>query len=198
MRCPGWPCDTPHAIFPEFWKNDPKVDAVELAARCSEERYRTGARRICLTGGEPLLQDKDGLRALVMFMCEADLVIDIFSNGSFVYPEWLMREPRVTIIMDWKLPGSGEADTRIEERYTNLRQLRATDAVKFVVTNLDDLNYANALWREWHYVRATPYVGAAWNKISDIDIVQYIKENQLRWVLNVQLHKHIWGDVRGV
>jgi 7-carboxy-7-deazaguanine synthase len=198
MRCPGWPCDTPHAIEPALWKNDPKYDADILAAKIVEERYRTGAHRVCLTGGEPLMQDKDALRALIMHICEAELSIDIFSNGSFIYPEWLMKNPAVTIIMDWKLDGSGEADTKLEERFINLRQLRRQDCVKFVVTSYADLDEAHALWREWHYVRATPYVGAAWSHITDKQLVDYVMAHKLPWKLNVQLHKHIWGEVRGV
>jgi 7-carboxy-7-deazaguanine synthase len=171
---------------------------MDLADDIIKEHGRTGAHRVCLTGGEPLMQDKDALRMLIMGLCEAELSIDIFSNGSFIYPEWLMKNPAVTIIMDWKLPGSGEADTKIDERYVNLRQLRRQDCVKFVVTSMEDLDYAQVLWREWHFVRATPYVGAAWSWISDQVLVDYVMAHQLPWKLNVQLHKHIWGELRGV
>jgi 7-carboxy-7-deazaguanine synthase len=184
--------------MPALWKDDPKLDPDALADQIIAERYRTGAMRICLTGGEPLMQDNDTLRALISKLDRAELLIDIFSNGSFIYPEWLMRSPEVTIIMDWKLEGSGEAKTKLANRHINLRQLRTQDCVKFVVASPEDLAEAHGLWKEWYFVRATPYVGAAWSKIDDKTIVDYVLENRLPWVLNVQLHKHIWGEQRGV
>jgi 7-carboxy-7-deazaguanine synthase len=126
------------------------------------------------------------------------MVIDIFSNGSFLYPEWLLRMKGVTIIMDWKLEGSGEAQRSRDIRLANIRQLRPTDCVKFVAASFEDLEEALSLWKEWHYVRAQPYVGAAWGRIDDVTLVNFVLAHKLPWTLNVQLHKHIWGEQRGV
>lgn len=199
MRCPGWPCDTPHAIFPDQWRNDPKVMPQDLFNQIGEERARTGAKRVCLTGGEPTLQDRDSLRALMLFLTDAGFDLDMFSNGSMhVYPEHMMTNPVLTIIMDWKLQGSGEADTGLEIRNNNLRRLRPHDAVKFVVASDADLAEAWGLWMSWDHIRCKIYVGAAWGKISDEQIVEFMTVQRLPWILNVQVHKHIWGDVRGV
>lgn len=199
MRCPGWPCDTPHAIFPEFWKKDPLIDPMEVFDRICIQRGDTGARRVCLTGGEPTLQDRDALRALILYLTEQDFEIDMFSNGSLhVFPEWIMSNEKITIIMDWKLEGSGEAERGLEVRHNNLRKLRTQDCVKFVVKSNADLEEALQLWTRWQYVHAKIYVGAAWGHITDDEIVEYMKIHRLPWILNVQVHKHIWGEIRGV
>lgn len=199
MRCPGWPCDTPHAIYPNLYKNDPRVDAEVLAAQIVQARADTGASHVCLTGGEPYMQPNDDLHHLIWLLSRESFTFDMFTNGSFVYKDYLMRFWNLTLVMDWKLPGSGEAETKIDERMTNARQLRDHDAIKFIVTGQEDL-MAALQWSDYlkSASRATQYVGAAWGKITDDEIVQFMKDHQVKWRLNVQMHKHIWGEARGV
>jgi 7-carboxy-7-deazaguanine synthase len=188
MKCPGWPCDTPQAIFPkEFSGKFEDITPEEIVLRC--QHY---PRRVCLTGGEPFLQPNMG--HLINLFIEQGFDVDIFTNGSFPIPERYTKHSFVTIIMDWKLEGSGEADTNRHERIENIKRLNIFDAVKFVVKDQDDLQEALAVWEDlklWS-CRAKIYVGAAWGHISDADIVDFIVANQLPWILNVQLHKHIW------
>lgn len=147
------------------------------------------------------MQPNDAMRALIQQLSTTGFKIDMFSNGSFLYPEWLMSCPHLTIIMDWKLRGSGEAEKKVEEREQNVRKLRPHDCVKFVVTDRADLDEANNwthYWTSHQMFRGIFYVGAAWGHIKDDELVEYIQEFRLPWRLNVQVHKHIWGELRGV
>jgi hypothetical protein len=36
------------------------------------------------------------------------------------------------------------------------------------------------------------WVGAAWGKYKDADIVEFLKEHKLPWRLNVQMHNYIY------
>jgi 7-carboxy-7-deazaguanine synthase len=193
MRCPGWPCDTPHAVQPALWKDDPKVLAKDILNKIAEFVMLRNAQHVCLTGGEPFLQPNDLLREIIQGCAHMGVTVDIFTNGSIGFPSWLFDMRHVTIIMDWKLPGSGEADFRVEERLINARLLRKTDAIKFVCKDQTDLQAIPDL--ECSAIR---YVGTAWGWLGIDFLLEYIEQQKGDWRLNIQLHKYLWGEARGV
>jgi 7-carboxy-7-deazaguanine synthase len=190
MRCPGWPCDTEHAINPKIWRfESEKVDPMELAVRINEE----GVENICLTGGEPFMQPNADLWELCNELLSMGHELEVFTNGSYKFPEWALAS--MNFVMDWKLQGSGEADTNRPIRLHNALDLGSTDVIKFVVKDKDDLNEALALtvlFRSSHPVSAQLWVGAAWGCISEAEVIDYMKEHGPPWKLNVQMHKFIF------
>jgi 7-carboxy-7-deazaguanine synthase len=193
MRCPGWPCDTEHAVNPFLWKNDPKVQPGDIANRIAGYVLHQNAQHVCITGGEPFLQPHDLLRQLLHHCAHMGVTVDIFTNGSIGFPSWLFDMKHVTIVMDWKLPGSGEGDFRLEERRINARLLRPTDAIKFVCKDAADLEAVPEL-----ECQAIKYVGVAWDTLSIDDAIEFMYKQKGDWRLNVQLHKYLWGEARGV
>ena len=67
-----------------------------------EEVQRLGIPRICITGGEPLLQA--GVYPLMKELCECGFQLSIETGGSLPTAH---IDPRVVIILDIKCPGSG-------------------------------------------------------------------------------------------
>lgn len=195
MRCPGWPCDTQHAIQPALWKDDPKFDADMLIRKVQAEAASTGAMHICVTGGEPFLQDANYLGSFVRTLIGLGYTFDIFTNGSFAFPMWATFS-EVQLIMDWKLGGSGEAATALDIRDENLHTLKGKDAVKFVIKDLADFSEARTIAAsKLDSVYAEIYVGRVWDSpISDAGLVDLLKYYQLSWRLNIQVHKMIWPD----
>lgn len=201
LRCPGWPCDTPHSIDPSIWH-------VESEKLDSEELYRRLAdwpMSLTLTGGEPFLQNNEQLKAFAE-LAVAEYSVDIFTNGTLPFPAWLFDHyaEDSTIILDWKLSGSGEilSDQQEDTRWDNVALLRDHDALKFTVTSFSDLDAARELFLKLVSdveLDCDVYVGGVWGAIQDYKIADYIMVHELDWKLNVQLHKHIWApDKRGV
>ncbi len=208
MRCPGWPCDTQHAIDPNIWRRESeKVEGEELAKRIYDKAQETGAYNICFTGGEPFLQPQNELFMLVDPLATesyGDFSFEVFTNGSFPFPNWT-KDPMVDMLynMDWKLVGSGESQTALEVREQNARFLGPNDCIKFVINSDDDLWYA--LGTSKHLVRdgftGKFYIGRAWNSpVSNEELVDFMIKHKLAgWYLNVQIHKYIYEpDKRGV
>jgi 7-carboxy-7-deazaguanine synthase len=191
LRCPGWPCDTPHAIFPELYRDEWKTYTVEDLV---EEVGRIDAGRgmnICFTGGEPFLQNDGAFRELVERLYETH-TLEVFTNGTIEYPQWAYEY--LYFIMDWKLPGSGE-DPENKVRKINLDRLQEGDAIKFVCSDREDYDYATKLWLG--YVRGTEpklltYAGVTWGKLENSELIAWIFEDKLPWMLNVQVHNYIW------
>jgi 7-carboxy-7-deazaguanine synthase len=194
LRCPGWPCDTPHAIFPkEFRDTWIKKDPVDLAGEISAVAGPTSTT-ICYTGGEPFLQRNNELEILSDWLWEMGFARqEVFTNGTLLFPDWAIG--RLDFIMDWKLPGSGE-DPDDDNRIANVKRLTHRDAVKFVIKDRDDFDHAIALYR----ARIVPlgsllprvYYGAVWGKIKSAQLVEWVLEEDLPWTLNIQTHNIIW------
>jgi 7-carboxy-7-deazaguanine synthase len=187
MRCPGWPCDTQHAIQPSQYAGKfEKLSPQEVLERIPEY-----PNAICITGGEPFLQSD--MHEFVWAAAQSR-DIDIFTNGSFDYEDFLFEYHAIRLIMDWKLQGSGEANTAREKRIINAAKLRRKDSIKFVVKDLEDLTEAHGVWMHLRDlgVIAEFWVGAAWGHIKDADIVEFVLHHGLPWRLNVQQHKYVW------
>lgn len=192
LRCPGWPCDTPYAIEPEQWKNDPVVTPDEILDRL-DGIPRT--ENMCITGGEPFTQPAGPLHELVGLLCFRDHTIDVFTNGTRPISVWTRRS-NVVVVLDWKLQGSGEGRKFLSVREQNIRLLSDKDAIKFVVKDEQDLQEAVDVWKRCQeHTFAKWYIGAAWDKIHEVDLIDFIVCNGLPWRLNVQIHKYIFSPM---
>jgi len=92
-----------------------------------------GGRYVCITGGEPLMQGPP-LLSLVQDLFSAGYAIDIETNGTLDFSPF---QPYAGICMDVKCPSSGE-----KSNLALLPLLSDRDAVKFVVSDLKDCEYA--------------------------------------------------------
>lgn len=194
MRCPGWPCDTPHAINPAIWRlESEKLKVDVLVDRIQEE----GVQNVCLTGGEPFMQNSADLYELVSSLTGTGHKVEVFTNGSYLFPDWALEQ--MLFMMDWKLEGSGEAKTNRPIRFHNAAMLKRTDGIKFVVTDEDDLKEAMSISviLQNEGCLAQLWIGAAWGRIKERVLVDFLLENRPPWRLNTQTHKHIWpADAR--
>ncbi|NYT07017.1 MAG: radical SAM protein [Methanomicrobiales archaeon] len=135
-------------------------------------------RRLCITGGEPLLQAED-LLPLVHYFHGRGTAIDIETNGTIDFRPF---QPYASICMDVKCPSSGEvSDTGL------LPFISAQDSVKFVVAGKDDCVYAAGIL-EHHPVQGevffSPVFGSDYRQVAD-----FIVSRDLPVRLQLQLHK---------
>jgi 7-carboxy-7-deazaguanine synthase len=168
----------------------------DLFVRVRECAELAGARIITLTGGEPFLQPKAELEELVRRLRNGGYQVEAFTNGTLAYPEWATE--KVSMIMDWKLPGSGE-DPLNKNRLENIRKLDEASiwhSVKFVCKDEQDFWAAKGLYElqppsvrgaiNWYY-------GRVWDgEIENARLVELVMMNRLPWLLNVQMHNYIW------
>ena len=204
LRCPGWPCDTLYAVDPAYrdeWRKASGSDILDEVTRTCRE---LNIENVCLTGGEPFLQPKRDLRHIVTGLLDADIQVEAFSNGQIMYPEWTFE--KVNFIMDWKLPGSGNAADRtpglLRMMERNVRMLKPSDAIKLVIKDEEDFRYAINVWEQQEpYTLAQWWAGIVWDNgnITEAELVDMIQDEGLPWHLNVQTHKYLWAPTkRGV
>ncbi len=151
---------------------------------------------ITLTGGEPLLQP--GISELITELEARGYRVEIETNGAVPLQDFSELPHRPAFTMDYKLPGSGMEENMCLE---NFSLLRGKDAVKFVISNRDDLDKMKEIVYDYSLLsKCKVYLSAAFGRITLAEIAEYMKENRLNGVrLQLQLHKYIWNsDERSV
>jgi 7-carboxy-7-deazaguanine synthase len=144
-----------------------------------------------ITGGEPLLQTP--VHTLTARLLDAGKEVLIETGGSLdISPV----DPRAVLVYDIKCPDSGMVD---KNRWDNLERLRGHDEVKFVISSRTDYEWAKRILSERgiasrHVVLFSP----AWHRIDPAELAGWMLEDGVPARLQVQLHKILWGERRGV
>ncbi|HJK82545.1 MAG TPA: radical SAM protein [Methanocorpusculum sp.] len=141
----------------------------------------SGMRYVCITGGEPLLQRED-LVPLLAAMHEADVLVDIETNGTVPFDD---VQEFASVCMDVKCPSSGERSD-----LSLLDQLRPTDSVKFVIGDEADYLYMVEVLAAHPHLSApvciTPVFG------TDVQwLIETIISEKLPVRFQLQLHKAV-------
>ena len=180
LRC-GY-CDTAYAF------HDGKTRTIDdVLAEVRQHKSKT----VCVTGGEPLAQ-KNCLTLLTK-LCDLGYSVSLETSGAI---DISAVDPRVSRIVDIKTPGSGEAD---KNRWENLTLLKRSDEIKFVITSEADYGWAVALLEEKKLASLAPVLfSPAFNEVRYEQLATWILRDGLCVRMQIQLHKIIWGEKRGV
>jgi 7-carboxy-7-deazaguanine synthase len=174
-------CDTTYSFHGGRWQD---IEDLVAAARAS------GARHVCVTGGEPLAQPRclDLLRQL----CDAGLRVSLETSGALDIAE---VDPRVSRVVDLKTPASGEEG---RNRYQNLDLLTPGDQLKVVLCGRADYEWARAQVRDRRlHERCQVLFSPSWGQLEPTVLADWILEDRLPVRFQVQLHKLLWGDTPG-
>jgi 7-carboxy-7-deazaguanine synthase len=136
-----------------------------------------GYSYICITGGEPLLQEEVG--ELSRLLHQGGYEVDIETNGT---RDFSSLQDYAAICMDVKCPSSGE-QSDLELLYL----LTERDAVKFVVQGEEDCRYAAKILSS-HPVKGETFISPVYG--SDYrTIACYVLEHRLPVRFQLQLHR---------
>ena len=213
LRCSY--CDTAYAFTEGKKKPLPEIlaEVNKLAVPFSNSKLKAKNSKLPLvelTGGEPLLQ-KNCL-PLMKSLCDDGFTVLLETSGAHdISPV----DPRVHRIMDLKCPSSGEVE---RNRWENLKHLKATDEIKFVIGTSEDYDWAKQkicehrldlicpLLVSWVHPLAPGQQNPSLKKIppgqkpiSRRELAGKIITDALPMRFQAQLHKIIWPpEQRGV
>ena len=181
LRCSY--CDTTYA-----WDGGCARSVDDLVAEAVASQSPT----VEITGGEPLAQQETPL--LVQKLLDAGLEVLVETNGSFdfsVLPDGCCR------IVDCKLPDSDMAEHNCYSAYAALTR---RDEVKFVVSSRKDFDFALDVINRYHLTEKTPNLlfSPVWGSVSPETLAQWVVDCALPVRMQIQMHKVIWGDKKGV
>ncbi|MBQ9501012.1 MAG: radical SAM protein [Lentisphaeria bacterium] len=160
-------------------------DLTELA-----EKSRTPLVEI--TGGEPLLQAETP--SLCRALLDRGFEVMLETGGAHSIEK---IPAQVRRIVDCKLPDSGMADRMLFENYALLTE---RDEVKFVVSSKRDFEYAEKICAEYALASRTPHllISPVRGRAELEEVVNWLLASVHPFRLQLQMHKIIWGDRRGV
>lgn len=156
----------------------------------TEEVSDYSPRFVTVTGGEPLAQP--ATLSLLTRLCDHGYEVSLETSGALSV---LGVDPRVSVVLDLKTPGSGEVERNL---YSNLDHLRAHDQVKFVIMNAEDYDWARGMTDRYGLTgKCDVLFSPVHGELPAQHLADWILRDRVAVRLQVQLHKILWGDVRG-
>lgn len=181
LRC-TW-CDTAYAFH---GGTEMSLDAVLDCVK------RYGCSLVEVTGGEPLAQSAS--LALIARLCEERFEVLLETSGAL---DIAPVDSRAAIILDVKCPGSAMDDRMC---WDNLRHVRPTDQVKFVIGDRGDYEWAVDVVKRYHLAERCPVLfSPVFGGQALRPLAEWILRDRLPVRFHVQLHKFIWDpNARGI
>ena len=142
-----------------------------------------------ITGGEPLLQNE--VYELMNNLVKSYNVV-LETNGSVSINK---VNPQVKIVMDIKTPGSG---MNHRNYLKNINCLKKTDEVKFVIADREDYEWTKEFINTHTFNAEEILFSPVFEMLDPAELSQWIIQDSLSVRLNLQIHKYIFGDKRGV
>ncbi len=197
LRC-SW-CDSEYTFY-----GGHKMTLEEVVEQV--EQLGPGGGLVEITGGEPMLQEREVV-PLMQRLLDAGYTVLLETSGE----RPLERVPKgVVKIVDVKCPNSGEPDTfRVE----NLEALDSQDEVKFVLSDRSDYEFAREfvshhnLGRRVNAVLFSPAFSKDASGTRDAshclldprELAEWMLADSVPARLGLQIHKFIWNPaVKGV
>ena len=150
-----------------------------------------GVRHVTVTGGEPLAQPR--VLGLLAALCDQGYAVSLETSGAM---DIAAVDPRVSRVVDFKTPGSGEVDRNL---FSNVAALREGDQVKFVICDRRDYCWAKdicAKYRLTDHVSDVLFSPSA-SEQNATQLAEWILGDGLNVRFQIQLHKVLWGEEAG-
>ena len=179
LRCSY--CDTKYA-----YEDGKEMNADEILKQIS--KYH--CKYVCITGGEPLLQDE--VLDLIDALSKKDYKICIETNGSLNIKK-ISKNKLLLISLDIKCPSS---NMHAKNYLKNMSLLRKHDQLKFIIKDRRDYEYAKKILNIYK-----PACNVFFQPVWGTDprrLAEWIVADDLNVRLGLQLHKMIWGDKQGI
>ena len=179
LRCSF--CDTTYA-----YERGEEMDVEEIINKI--QKYP--CNYVCVTGGEPLLQEKT--TELIDVLLEKDYMICLETNGS-IDIESLVGKKSLLISLDIKCPSSTMHE---KMNFNNISLLSCNDQLKFIIQNRGDYEFAKKIIKRYK-PQSTIFFQPVWGtKLKELS--SWVLDDGLDVRIGLQLHKIIWGDKKGV
>lgn len=147
-------------------------------------------KKICITGGEPLLQED--LNNLIKKLMKKKYEILIETNGSLDLKK-IESYKGIIVSLDIKCPSS---EMHEKMNFENINKLTKNDQLKFVIKDKKDYEYAKKITKKYH-PQSNVYFQPVWDSNFE-KLAEWILKDGLDVTLGLQLHKIVFKEKRGV
>mgnify|MGYP003715130631 CR=1 FL=1 len=132
-------------------------------------------------------------RRLLTALCDQGYEVSLETGGAMDIAE---VDPRVSVVMDLKAPGSGEQHNN---RLENIPLLRPHHQVKFVLADRKDYDWARFMLdqHQLHQRVGDVLFSPVQGQLAPGELADWIVADRLPVRFQLQLHKLLWNDARG-
>lgn len=181
LRCTY--CDSAHAF-----RGGQRLSVGDVVARV----VGYGVPLVEVTGGEPLLQP--GVYPLMDALLAAGYEVLLETSGAI---DVRLVPAGVHKVVDLKCPSSGECEAN---DFRVLASVGVGDELKFVVGTREDYEWARSTLTRYRLGGRNPGIlfSAVVGRLDPRELAEWVLADRLPVRFQVQLHKVLWGDARGV
>jgi len=179
MRCTY--CDTAYAFHEGQQK---EIEEIIQEIKKFDTNYVT------VTGGEPLAQKN--CIDLMNQLCELGYQVSLETGGALDIKD---VHSKVKIILDVKTPKSNEDKNNF---WPNLANIKPNDEIKFVIQDYDDFSWSMDIIEKYQLNQNQILFSPVYNVLANEQLAEWILKHQLNVRLQLQLHKILWGEKKGV
>ena len=179
MRCSY--CDTAYAF------HDGQQKEIE---EIIQEIKKFDTNYVTVTGGEPLAQKN--CIDLMNQLCELGYQVSLETGGALDIKD---VHAKVKIILDVKTPKSNEDKNNF---WPNLANIRTNDEIKFVIQDYEDFSWSMDIIEKYQLNQSQILFSPVYNVLASEQLAEWILKHQLNVRLQLQLHKILWGEKKGV
>jgi 7-carboxy-7-deazaguanine synthase len=179
MRCTY--CDTAYAF------HDGQQKEIE---EIIQEIEKFDTNYVTVTGGEPLAQKN--CIDLMNQLCELGYQVSLETGGALDIKD---VHSKVKIILDVKTPKSNEDKNNF---WPNLANIRTNDEIKFVIQDYQDFSWSINIIEKYQLNQSQILFSPVYNVLASEQLAEWILKHQLNVRLQLQLHKILWGEKKGV
>lgn len=183
LRC-SW-CDTMYAVEGRDFKD---MEIEDVLAQI----YKYKCKRLCITGGEPLIQALE-VEKLSHKLSEDGFFIVLETSGHKKPPD-IFKNNNFLISMDCKCPSSGMHE---KMNFSLFVELDCKDQLKFVIADKKDYEYAKTVLKKY-LINASIIFQPVFGENIEWLAQDVLKDNLSNIRIIPQIHKVIWGNIRGV
>jgi 7-carboxy-7-deazaguanine synthase len=179
MRCTY--CDTAYAFHEGQQK---EIEEIIQEIKKFDTNYVT------VTGGEPLAQKN--CIDLMNQLCELGYQVSLETGGALDIKD---VHSKVKIILDVKTPKSNEDKNNF---WPNLANIKPNDEIKFVIQDYEDFSWSIDIIEKYQLNQSQILFSPVYNVLASEQLAEWILKHQLNVRLQLQLHKILWGEKKGV
>jgi 7-carboxy-7-deazaguanine synthase len=179
MRCTY--CDTAYAF------HDGQQKEIE---EIIQEIKKFDTNYVTVTGGEPLAQKN--CIDLMNQLCELGYQVSLETGGALDIKD---VHSKVKIILDVKTPKSNEDKNNF---WPNLANIKPNDEIKFVIQDYEDFSWSMDIIEKYQLNQSQILFSPVYNVLASEQLAEWILKHQLNVRLQLQLHKILWGEKKGV
>lgn len=156
------------------------------ASKVIDEVRKLRVKNVCITGGEPLLQEE--IFVVIYELVALGYNVSIETNGAIELEDYA-NVRSYKYVMDIKCPSSGVSDANL---YSNLAKLHTTDEVKFVIANREDYDFMLKTLRKYPTkakILLSPMFDYKNKQTIGKDLCEWVLKDRLNVRIQIQLHK---------